>query len=453
MGSGVIGRGRRPVFVTVLALALLTTTALLSDAGRAQACAFLRTPFAFEAEAERASYLATIEAASVDALFPGDPYFGVPALEAGSREARVDGAGGYRLPATILKAIAWEESALTMASRATPFLSTGPALVSFDCGHGVMQITTGMTVPLGEGSQATDRQVNVATHYAYNITRGAVILAEKWNQAPEDRPIAGSDSGGDPAVVENWYFAVWGYNGFTGPGSNSSNHPLDPGRSAWPRPAYQCDGSQARNSYPYQELIWGCMANPPVRAGAALWAPLPASQPDFTQPQYLLPLAIKNWAYPYSAMDMPTPQPAHTDVVPSVAPDFRQRTLASPSLGLSTSSVTVRLDGTPQDARAEVMLHNSGTGILSWAATADENWIVIDPPAGVALGGDLGCQPPECSATAELTITVNPTLLPQASAIGIVTITPTNASGSARTLRVEVDGDFEVAAPGTSRAY
>src|SRR5690606_41558925 len=61
------------------------------------------------------------------------------------------------------------------------------------------------------------------------------ILAEKWNVAPEQRPVVGTDTQSDPALIENWYYAVWGYNGFTGPGSNRSNHPLD-SALPWPRP-------------------------------------------------------------------------------------------------------------------------------------------------------------------------------------------------------------------------
>ena len=80
--------------------------------------------------------------------------------------------GAARVPATLLKAIAWVESTLTMASRSVAFESGGPALVSFDCGHGVMQVTSGMTVPLGGPNRPTASQVNVATHSAHNTPRG-----------------------------------------------------------------------------------------------------------------------------------------------------------------------------------------------------------------------------------------------------------------------------------------
>ena len=451
------GRGRKLLVAAALLGALIAALSLGGPLGlpvrtpHADACAFLRTPFAYEAEQARATYLAAIDAASVDALLPGDPYFGLPPVEVGARELRAGGA--RRVPATLLKAIAWEESTMTMASRATRFDSRGPALVSFDCGHGLMQVTTGMTVPLGDGGEPTLRQASVATHYGYNIARGAAILADKWNQAPETRPIAGSDTLSDPSVIENWYFAVWSYNGFTAPGSRSSNHPLDPSIGPWPRPRYRCDGTQSRNRYPYQELIWGCMAVPPERLGAKLWNSLPATLPDLTQPRFFGPLSVANFVAPYSALDIPTPRPVHVDRIPAVPADFSRRLFGAPTLEVAEASVLIRLNGLPQDQRASVGVTNAGTGVLSWIASSPDKWMVIDPPAGVALGTDVTCVLPECLRAGELTIAVNPTLLPKADPIGTLRIVPATSSGPVRVIRVEVEADFEVAAPGTSRAY
>ena len=134
-----------------------------------------------------------------------------------------------------------------------------------------------MSIGAGEGGRGTPQQALVATNFAYNVARGAYVLADKWNGGGEKIPIAGSDSGGHPLVLENWYFAVWAYNGFTGPGATRSNHPLDPIYGAWPRPAFSCspagDGKgHNRSNYPYQELVFGCAANPPVIEGKQLWA-------------------------------------------------------------------------------------------------------------------------------------------------------------------------------------
>lgn len=105
--------------------------------------------------------------------------------------------------------------------------------------------------------------------------------------------------------------------------------------------------------------------------------------------------------------------------------------------------------GRPEDARATIRVQNAGSGLLAWSAVADDKWLVVDPPAGVALGSDLPCRQ-ECAAGSTITISVNPTLLSSASAVGSLRITSPNGGGE-RTVRVEVDASFEVGAPGVSR--
>ena len=305
---------------------------------------------------------------------------------------------------------------------------------------------------LGPDEQPSAAQVSVATHYAHNVARGAAILADKWNRAPELRPVAGTDTNGSPATIENWYYAVWSYNGFTGPGDRMSNHPADPGFSSWPRPAYRCDGKQARNRYPYQELVWGCMASPPSVSGQQLWDAVPATLPDLTDPRYFQALSPGTFAFPYAAMDFPTPQPAHEAAVPSLPANYRARTLGAPALSASSRTIILRTDGPPTAARATIEVRNSGSGILSWVALPSDGWLSVDPPAGVALGAQVPCTD-ACTRAAKLTITVNPTLLPAASATGTLRITSPNGTGRPVSIRVEVEADFEVGAPGTSRAY
>jgi hypothetical protein len=447
-----VARSGRGALIALAAAAGLL--AVLAFAPRAQhhasACAFLRTPMAYEAEQSRLTYLATIDAVSLNALFPGDLAFSLPAVEVGLRGARSSGL--QRVPSTLLKAIAWEESTLTMASRATKFESIGSALVSFDCGYGVMQVTTGMTVALGASNLPSADQVKIATHYGYNIARGASILAEKWNAAPETRPVVGTDTAANPDLIENWYMATWSYNGFAGPGSFSSNHPSDPTFGAWPREAYRCDGTQSRRRYPYQELIWGCMASPPTRDDALLWQPIAASLPDLSQPRFFDPLSLANWVFPYSAMDLPTPSPVHLDVTPTLEPGIRERVLGVPRLQVDEQIVLIRLNGLQQDQFATVRLTNLGVGIVSWVARPEEAWIVTDPPGGVSLGLGVACPVPDCERPGELTLTVNPTLLQSTSSVGILRIVPVNGSSPTAIIRIEIDADFEVAAPGTSRA-
>src|SRR5262245_2716016 len=158
-------------------LASLTASLAASRPARADTCAFPFTPTTYEDLKSRQLFLTTIDLAANNMLFPGDPYFGVPDLEYGPRNARQTQPG--KIPPVILKSISWIESSITQAAVEVPFGSIGPSLISFDCGHGVAQVTTGMTVPQGESGRASPEQALVATHFAYNIARGAVILANK----------------------------------------------------------------------------------------------------------------------------------------------------------------------------------------------------------------------------------------------------------------------------------
>ncbi len=452
MPDAALRRAAQAALIALAAALALGLWASPRGAEPALACAFLRTPDTYEADRARQAYLDVIDAAAVDALFPGDPIFGLPTIEVGTRANRSD-SSIREIPVEVLRAIAWVESGLTMASRSVAFESSGDAIISFDCGHGVMQVTTGMTVPLGSGNEPSAAQVSVVTHYAYNIARGAAILADKWNRAPQVRPIVGTDTGSSPALIENWYYAVWSYNGFTGPGARKSNHPADPVFGGWPRERYRCDGTQSRNRYPYQELVWGCMARPPTPDGSPLWTPVEATLPNLSQVSYFQALSVANFRFPYVGMDMPTPQPAHSTDTPSVSRNFRARVLAQPRLSVSSPPLEIRTKGTFEETRATVRIRNPGTGILSWSATPSDGWIVIDPPAGVALGSDVACTGRGCTPDAEITITVNPTLLPESMARGTLRITTPNGQGADVQISVHVEADFSVGAPGTSRAY
>ena len=449
------GARRRAARATLIAFALALALGLWASppgAAPALSCAFLRTPETYEADRARQSYLDVIDAAAVNALFPDDQAFGLPTIEVGTRTNRSD-SSIRQLPVELLRSIAWVESGITMGSRSVPFASRGDALISFDCGHGVMQVTTGMTVPLGSDGQPSATQVSVVTHYAYNVARGAAILADKWNRAPQTLPIVGADTDSKPQLIENWYYAVWAYNGFSGPGAIKSNHPSDPLFGGWPRAHYLCDGTQSRNRYPYQELVWGCMAHPPTPDDGQLWTPVDVTLPNLSEVSYFEALAIANFRFPYPNMDMPTPQPSHATEPPSVSESFRSEVLAQPRLSVSSLPLEISTEGTFDETREIVRIRNTGTGILSWSAIPLHRWIVVDPPAGVALGSDVDCSGRGCSRDAEITITVNPTLLPDSSARGTLRITTPNGAGRDVELSVYVDADFNVGAPGTSRAY
>jgi hypothetical protein len=175
-------------------------------------------------------------------------------------------AGGRRdtvaahFPCLLLKAIYITESNWRQ------FCSTGRTVIAFDCGYGIAQVTSGMR----PGDTSAFDPNRVAAEPAYNVSVGAAILAGKWAIAP----CVGTN---DPDVVEHWYFATWGYNGFAF--KNNPNNPMYRAN----RPEFRTPGvtgSTTRGNYPYQEIVWGYAHYPPSAAhytGVALGYPDPAN--------------------------------------------------------------------------------------------------------------------------------------------------------------------------------
>ena len=125
------------------------------------------------------------------------------------------------IPPRILYGVAYQESTWRQ------FDANGDPLIGDDgLGIGIMQVTT---IPAGVDA------ARLRTDIDYNIAVGADILLTKWGYAPSVFPVIG---GGSPRCYENWFFAVWAYNGWT-----------------------------RGNSYPY--TIWGHIAD-----GRGLWTGL-----------------------------------------------------------------------------------------------------------------------------------------------------------------------------------
>ena len=219
-------------------------------------------------------------------------------------------------PCILLKAIGYTEVTGWFQFNVSTYGSIGNTYTSADCGYGIMQITSGMNDGLG-GLFSPSR---VAAEPVYNIGTGTLILQRKWNGIIFD--FDHNIGQNDPMIVENWYYAVWAYNGF-----GYINNPNNP-RFPWPRSSWQCgqDG-QTRANWPYQELIWGCAANPPTyQSGGqaiAFWGPMALTLPNRSlisnpPPQYIdtpqnhhyscgwdfLPIILKHEA--------PTPTPTST---------------------------------------------------------------------------------------------------------------------------------------------
>lgn len=67
-----------------------------------------------------------------------------------------------------------------------------------------MQITSGM-----EGGAGFEPG-RVTAEPAYNIGTGALFLIQKWNG------LSVHIGNNNPYVAEDWYYAVWAYNGWGG---------------------------------------------------------------------------------------------------------------------------------------------------------------------------------------------------------------------------------------------
>ena len=146
-----------------------------------------------------------------------------------------------RFPCELLKAITAVESGWRQFCVPTePTDQEGGAertIISFDCGYGIAQVTSGMHV--GE-TPDFDRE-RVAADPTYNLATGTRILAGKWNY---------TECVGDnqPRTIEHWYTATWAYNGLAYV-NNPNNPNYDPNRGVYD-PAIG-------GSVPYQERVFG----------------------------------------------------------------------------------------------------------------------------------------------------------------------------------------------------
>ena len=110
------------------------------------------------------------------------------------------------IPPVILKAIAYTESGLRQFDGGRP-------LVSFDgVSYGIMQVTPGV--------HTSYDLYRLKYDIRYNIEAGASILLSKWDYAFKTYPAIPTIGDGDPGILENWYFAIWAYNGWS-----QSNNP------------------------------------------------------------------------------------------------------------------------------------------------------------------------------------------------------------------------------------
>lgn len=127
------------------------------------------------------------------------------------------------IPPTILKAIAYTESNYRQ-------FKDGQPLLSFDgVSWGIMQVTPKFYPDLDIERLKYDIR--------YNIEAGADILLGKWGYGFGSNPLIPKIGAGDMRVLENWYFAIWAYNGLS---QNNNPNMIPYKHSTWTQyEAYQ----------------------------------------------------------------------------------------------------------------------------------------------------------------------------------------------------------------------
>ncbi|MCC7365539.1 MAG: hypothetical protein IT303_14330 [Dehalococcoidia bacterium] len=361
------------------------------------------------------------------------------------------------IPPSIMKSIIWIEASWANASSAVPYGGVGPVIRSFDCGYGLGQITSGMGNSTGNASA---KQAVIGTHFLFNLAEGARILADKWNSAPKFRPIAGD---GDPAMLEDWYYAIWSYNGFAAlnhPASDTEHeldweeYGLNPLRDPLRGEVYHCSDPQAPGydtffygSYTYPEKVYGCMRYPPLRNGARMWNAQTFNMPDLKleqianafKPEHYIKCEDAGFANGCPDMDFPTTltledgknvEP-HKDTTLPVDAALAAGFLGDPFLeynGPSSMALTVFADGTA--TKGTVSVANTGTFIGPFRIRTSAPWIVVRHPGqtgrtldgSIAIGfeTDVVTQAPNSTRprvaqegyVSELEITLDPLLTP-----------------------------------------
>ncbi|ODA41676.1 cell wall-binding repeat-containing protein [Desulfosporosinus sp. BG] len=113
-----------------------------------------------------------------------------------------DMANKYDIPPVLLKAMAWMESGWKQykLDPATGLALTDQPFISNDGGIGIMQIS-----PANYPEYDVEK---LKSDLDYNLEAGCQILNNKWRAYPKI-------GDGNRNVLENWYFAVWGYNAWT----------------------------------------------------------------------------------------------------------------------------------------------------------------------------------------------------------------------------------------------
>ncbi len=406
-------------------------------------------------------------------------------LESGPRGERESANPSLRVPPTIYYSIAWIEATWANAAWSVPWGAVGPTLRSFDCGFGIGQVTSGMANTTGTPNA---KQALIGIHPAFNVAEGMRILAWHWNLAPQSRPVAGE---GNPEHLEDWYYAIWGYNGFA-----FVNHPYHPNLSPLrggeaDSPIYHCWDSSApsyvtnsegqliyrgHGDYTYPELVYGCMRHPPSRGGQQGWNAVDFNMPDFDRPEVAEAFEPKvyqdcYWEGPSlgcPGMDFPTSFPdddlePHKDIVPPTDVSKRAQYLGNPSLSFNgpSSAVTLEASGGGSIDSVAVSATNTGSFIAPFRIRTTASWLVVTDANGSQtryLDGNLAIgkesevvvratpvRETKQGHVAEMKVTLVPERMPAGQSTATVYFEPLFGGGSTYSLTVTGKNNTSVA--------
>jgi hypothetical protein len=131
-----------------------------------------------------------------------------------------------------------------------------------------------------KGTPFTAAQASaVATDYTANIAAAVQILGTTWNSLQRLTPQM-TVNNGSSQYIENWYYAIWGYNSgvYNDPGLNGghtglgwANNPANPAYNPTRLPFMRDSSADAADpgNWPYQEKVLGWAENPQVTYGSA----------------------------------------------------------------------------------------------------------------------------------------------------------------------------------------
>ena len=102
-------------------------------------------------------------------------------------------------------------------------------------------------------------------------------------------------------------------------------------------------------------------------------------------------MSLDNFVFPYTRMDITTPQPFHIDQTPAPDPALRAEVLGEPKLILSTEAIAVEYSTPLSPGFGFIHVANMGTGVLPYYAVASVPWVTVLPYTGVAVGLDMPC--------------------------------------------------------------